>query len=299
MKNIYWILLAGSIGCQKKAAIAHLQELNVVCPMSAASSYYYPEVDIDLVQMDAKPYFSNPTVLWVGPTEASIDWEYIKNDRYFLPTLTMVNERYKDTPNASGIQIAFDASVSTERIITVLEWTRSVGYSNIWLVTQSTQGPVLPEPPIPQSYEKLRNLQYTHPPAERESIMGQKIAKDIGLCKPAREAFDAVVSAHPEQQCYMLLVGLEYSIERCPMMNASKLASDIHALVEPMMYPIVHSIQLDHSAPSITLPAEQTWKQVAPLMFSQQEPFWIEGLSKPEEPLPSPEPEPEDIPSDN
>jgi biopolymer transport protein ExbD len=268
-----------NFACYKKKALTHLEELHNFCPQSSLSTFYTPEISIDLPFVDKEPHSETFSVLWVSNDAMSFEWNSIYDYDSLVDTLD--NKRAIET-TGSDLQIAFDSAVEGERVAEIIKTVYEAGYSNLWIVLYSAGTATFPTPPNVKHYQKMKEIAENTPSDMSQVILARQVTKDVGMCRPAINAFEAVAMAAPAMKCELLIRGMQYATPRCPFMNASKLVSGLQPMMEPDGDPVVHRLTLDPTADEISIQSSQSWEQLVPILI-QQDSLWLPSIPKPKD----------------
>lgn len=253
-------------GCQKKASLDHLQELNELCQFSV----YKDAPNIPLLQLETAPASSNssPTI-WLSEETILFNYYSFQKPSELQDSLKEQQEIIQYTGIDSGISIAISPKTTAEKIIDVLNITQDSGFTKINFLFESTKSPSLPAPPNQKQYQKTNALIHNAAPEIRQTILAEELYSQVRFCRPMKQAFHAVASAAPESRCPLLIRGAEEAIPYCPVMTARGMTSTLQVFFESDIYPIAHSIEITPEVGKLVIPKDYTWEQIAPLVLEQ------------------------------
>ena len=266
-------MLLLALSCHKPA-LTNTTTYGETCgwhPLSAATSN-------DLIRIDAEPRRVAGITLEVREVGVWHDGQRIDGvqqrlieEREYAAELA---SRLDEAP--AGLALAITRSASMGQVEDILEAAWGAGFSSVRLVGLSTQPPDLPPPPRPAYAESLRQELSETGVELHQALLAQKLTRQVGRCRPAKNVFAAVAHASPEMKCVLLWHGMDQALKRCPGAAAGRAVTLLYVMTVPQAFSTWVQVELDPSGERWPVDRADTWGALGP-EFITRGTVWLDA----------------------
>ena len=211
--------------------------------------------------------------LWLYGERLDEPVERLRDEREFAGELA----RHLDEPVPGlGLGVARSASVGQVESALLAAW--EAGFTSVRVLGISTQPPDRPPPPRPAYAQSLREELDATSPEMHQTLLAEKLSKQVGRCRPAKNVFSALAHAAPEMKCVLMWHGMNDALKRCPGAAAGRAITLLYVMTVPEDFTTWVEVELDPEAEAWTVDPKATWDTVGPEFITRSS-LWLDTES--------------------